>query len=523
LGKKKLILVGIDGCTFNVLRSFVNDGYLPTFSEILNEGCHTTLISTLPFNSLPAWTSIFTGVNPGKHGVTGFIIRENGEFKIANNSYRMVDNLWTVLSRYSIRQIIVNEPVTYPPEKVNGIMLTGFLTPLQSENFVYPLDIKDEINKLCSEYRTDLPFGLEKVIAKDKHKGFELINKFANNIFKVTKYLGTNYEWDLLSVIFTSTDRLQHFYYSDTQYMKSHYELIDRFISDIINREPNANVIMISDHGFGPLKKCFHINTWLKEQNLVVEDRSILNALLSHVGLTYEKLIPMLMKMRLYKALANTTPISIKRRIPQSTIGKNVDFNRSTIFCAELNGGLFINKYLTDYYISILKEKLSSLTLNGERPIERLYTRKDVIWGPYAYRAPDIFLLPKYGYEISNRLMPSILSAPQVFGDIRTGTHRPEGVFIAYGPDIKEGCKLDFNIHTWDIAPTLLHILGLPLPSYMDGKVMKQIFKEGSDPATRPVKITYLSERERISRRLKTIKTRTRKMLDADLHDNKNN
>ena len=511
MNKTKMILIGLDGCDFRILKPMINDGYLPTFSELLEGGCHGTLMSTLPFNTLPAWTSIFTGVNPGKHGITGFIIRENGEFKIANNSYRMTDTLWAILSRHDLKQIIINEPVTYPPEKVNGIMLTGFSTPLQSENFAYPPPIKDEISKAGLEYQTYLPFRFEEIIAENKHKGFELINEFANKIFKVTKYLGTNYEWDLLSVIFTSTDRLQHFYYTDMQYMKAHYKLIDGFINEIMNMEPNANIMIVSDHGFGPLKKCFYINTWLKEQKLVVENQSFLNTLLSHAGLTYEKLVSMLMRIKLYKTLANITPMSIKRSIPQSTIDKNVDFNKSIILYPELNGGLFINKYLTNHHISILKEKLTSLTLNGERPIEHLYRRKDVIWGPYTYRAADIFLMPKYGYEISNKLMPSLLSAPQAFGDIRTGVHRPEGVFIAYGHDIKEGCKLNFGIHTWDIAPTLLHILGLLIPKYMDGKVMKQIFKEGSDPATRPVKITYLSEREKISRRLKMIRTKTHK------------
>jgi len=509
MNRTKTILIGLDGCDFRILKPLINDGHLPTFSELLENGCHGTLISTLPFNTLPAWTSIFTGVNPGKHGVTDFNIKENGEFKIANSNYRMVDTLWTILNRFKLHQIIVNEPVTYPAEKIKGVMLTGFSTPFQSKNFAYPPTIKNEINKVCSGYQADLPFGFEKIIATDKAKGFELINEFANKIFKATRYLEKNYEWNLLSVIFTSTDRLQHFYFSDSKYIRKHYELLDGFINKIISMEPNANIITVSDHGFGPLKKCVYINTWLKEQKLVVENRSVLNASLSCFGLTYKKMVSTLEKIKLYKILARITPMSMKRSIPKYTTDKNIDFNKSTIFSPGLNSGLFINETVNNHQVSILKEKLSSLVIDTERPIESIHMKNEVLWGSYAYRAADAFLIPKYGYEISHRLVPSYLSPPSTFGDIRTGTHRPTGIFIAYGPDISKGSKLKKPLFTWDIAPTILHMFNLPIPAYMDGVVLKKTFKEGSEPATRLAKFTYLAERERIVHRLKMLRRKT--------------
>lgn len=511
MDKTKTILIGLDGCDFRILEPLINDGCLPAFSELLENGCHGTLISTLPPNSLPAWTSIFTGVNPGKHGITDFNLREGGEFKVANNSYRMVDTIWAILNSFNLRQIIVNEPVTYPPERINGIMLTGFSTPYQSKNFAYPSAIEDEINKICHEYETDLPFGFEKTIATNKTKGFELINEFANKTFKATNYLGTNYDWDLLSVIFTSTDRLQHFYFSDSQYIHSHYELLDGFIDKIINLEPDANVIIVSDHGFGPLRKCFYINRWLKDQNLAIHNKSILNASLSRLGLTYTKLVSTLAKIKLYKPLAKITPMPIKRSIPQSAVDENIDFGKSAIFSPGLNSGLFINKSISKHQTSILKEKLSSLVIDGERPVERVHRRNEVMWGPYAYRAANVFLVPKYGYEISQRLVPSYLSTPSTFGDIRTGTHRLKGIFIAYGPDISKGLKLKKPLFTWDITPTILHLFNLPIPNYMDGRVLKEIFKRDSVPAQRPVihQKATIGEKNRIKKAIRRLKTKT--------------
>jgi len=510
MSRTKLVLIGIDGCSFNILKPLVKDGCLPTFEEIMKEGCHSPLISTLPFNTLPAWTSIFTGVNPGKHGITDGIIRENGQYKFVNYKYRMVDSLWAILNRYGLNQIIVNEPVTYPPEKINGIMLTGFLTPPQSKNFAHPQSIMDEINKVCHNYEPDLPLGFEEVIAKDKNEGFRMISSFAEKIFQAAMYLAKNYDWDMLSITFTSTDRLQHFYFYDSKYIREHYQLLDKFINTIISIENEANVIIVSDHGFGPLNKFFFVNTWLKDQNLVVENKSILNALFPRLGLTYKKLVSTLTKMRLYKLVSKVTPMSIKRSIPLNTFDSVLDFSKSLVFSlSSPNGGLFVNNtsFGKDQFSSLI-EKLSLLTVNGEKLVENLYLRKDVMWGPYTYRAADIFLIPKYGYEISHRLAPIHLSTPETFDDIRTGTHRPQGVFIAYGTDISKGAKLKEPLFTWDIAPIILHMLNLSIPNYMDGHVKKEIFKKGSELAIKPIKYKYISECERISTRLKMLRAK---------------
>ena len=509
MSKRKLILIGIDGCTFKILKPLINDGYLPTFSEILKEGCHTTLISTLPFNTLPAWTSIFTGVNPGKHGITDFIIREDGQYEVVNSRrHRMVDSLWTILSRHNVEQIVINEPVTFPPEKIKGIMLTGFSTPPQNRNFAYPASIIDEVEKVSHGYWPDLPFGFEKVIAENKNKGFQLISEFAEKIIKTTKYLSKSYDWQLLASIITSTDRLQHFYFNDFKHISSHYQLLDNFLNEIISKETEANILIVSDHGFGPLEKCFYINTWLRDQNLVAENRNLLNAILSKFRITYSKLVSTLMKLKLYNFLAKITPLSVKRSIPMDGYTSPIHFTNSKVLYPSINGGLFINSPILNKNALKLLEALSSLTFNGEKPIEHAYLRKEVLWGPYTYRAADIYLIPKYGYEISPRLTSSYLSAPSKFGDIRSGTHRPTGVFIAYGPDICRGFKLKEPLFTWDIAPLILHMLGLPIPNYMDGRVRKEIFKKGSKPAVRPIKYENVTEHKRIKTRLKTLRER---------------
>jgi predicted AlkP superfamily phosphohydrolase/phosphomutase len=507
LSKRKIILIGLDGCDFRILKPLIENGYLPTFSELLENGCHGTLISTLPPNTLPAWTSIFTGVNPGKHGITDFIIKENEQYKTASSYYRMVDSLWVILSRHNVEQIIINEPVTFPPEKIKGIMLTGFSTPLWGRrDFAYPASIIDEIEKVSNGYETDLPFEFEKIITENRNKGFQLISEFAEKIIKTTKYLSKNYDWQLLVSIITSTDRLQHFYFNDFEYISSHYKLLDNFLSEMINHETEANILIVSDHGFGPLRKCFYINTWLKDQGLVSENRNLLNAILFRFRMTHLRLVSMLMKLKLYNFIAKITPISVKRSIPMDSYSTPIDFINSKVLCPVLNGGLFINNSHLNKNISTLVKALLSITFNGENPIEHVYFRKEVLWGPYAHRGADIYLVSKHGYEISPRLVPSYLSPPLKFGDMRSGTHRPEGIFIAYGPDISRGIKLKEPLFTWDIAPLILHMLSRPIPSYMDGRVRKEIFREGSKPAISSIRYEHRTEREWVKTRLKKLR-----------------
>ena len=505
---RKSILIGLDGCSFNVLDLLISDGKLPTLSEITSSGARAILKSTIPPNSLPAWTSIFTGVNPGKHGIIDSPLRIDDQVKVITSRDRAVGTLWDVLSAFNIRQIIVNEPVTYPPEKVNGIMLTGFSTPPSSQNYIYPTELKEEVDKVSGGYMPDLEPDFESTIRKNRGRGLEIINDFAKKTFKVANHLAKNYEWDLLVCIFTSIDRLNHFYFNDLNAISSHYKLLDCMIAKIIN-QTDANVLIVSDHGFGPLKKCFYINSWLKKLNYLKERRALSTKVLLGLGLRYRRLAALLSKARMYGLIARLTPRSIKLAIPTNGSEPSIDYRNSVFYSLSVNGGIYVRDIgiETSALINYLIRTLRSLTIDGERPIESVFRRQDVLWGECIDRAPEIMFLPSAGYEVSPRICTSILESPNMFGDIRTGAHRPEGIFLAFGPDIRKG-RLKCIVQTWDIAPTILHGLGLAIPSYMDGRVLKEIFKKGSEPSSRPAKIVKWYTRWEIRERVKRVKLR---------------
>lgn len=499
---RKTVMIGLDGCDFRILEPLVREGALPTFGRLMSKGCMGNLLSTLPSNTLPSWNSIFTGVNPGKHGITDFMLREGDGFRIANASYRTVDPIWRIISDRNIRQIVVNEPVTFPPLAINGVMVSGFSVPPGERSYCSPHGIQLELDEACGRYMPELPPQFESTIAHDRSLGMEMIDHFARSTFDATMYLMRKYEWQLLATIFTSTDRFQHFYLDDQNAIRAHYKLLDGFIKRILDESPDANVMLLSDHGFGPIRNCFYINSWLKSIGILKERKSIARSILSRTGISVATLVPLLSKIGLYKLVSRLTPRSLKKAIPESSHEERFDSEQSKIFMPSLGSGVFVKSGVPDETVTRIKNELSSLSFGGQQIVESILPKEDAAWGPFSHRSGDFHLVPTYGCEISHRMVQNYFEPPSRSGDIRTGTHRREGIFIAYGPDFDVGVTIEESLYSWDIAPTLLHLMGLPIPDYMDGRVIKRAFKNGSAPKSSEVKILSFGQRERIRARL---------------------
>ena len=514
MNKKKTILFGIDGATWSLLDKYISEGYLPTFDYVVKNGARATLLSTVPAVTLPAWTSMFTGVNPGKHGLTDFILKTNGKFALATSNYRMVDTVWQIMSKKGLRSIVVNDPSTYPPDAINGIMTTGLMTP-PGANYVHPRELKNDIERVAGGYWTDLPLDYYLTVNKNNDKAYSMIEEFASKTAKVGAYLAENCEWDALAVIFVSTDKIQHTLWHKEEYILKHYKQIDSILKhyiDIANKE-NANILITSDHGFGPLRKTFYINTWLAYVGLQKRKTNMM-ALLARLGISPSRVAVVLKKLHLYELVLRNLMQS--DRIVDAAFQYDRPLNlRDSIAFAKAEG-IFINHSVaSDSYErtrEIIMTKLRDLKDNDVPVISRIYKREEVMHGPHIDRAPDILFTLNDGY------CPTYYSdgpdsdyigndkGGYKGGTSNTGIHRPEGIFMSYGSDIR---KVEFGhqFRVWDIAPTLLHMMGLPIPAYMDGQVLKDIFKPQSSLAGTESLIETISERDRISDKLHQLRT----------------
>ena len=134
-GKNKLLVIGIDGGTFDIILPMIHAGRLPNLGRLLSNGAYGTLLSTIPPVTAPAWSSFVMGSNPGQHGVFYFF-RKEGKSDGAK-SERVLMNLrniegipfWRVLNRYGNKAGLINIPLTYPPDNVDGFMISGMLVP----------------------------------------------------------------------------------------------------------------------------------------------------------------------------------------------------------------------------------------------------------------------------------------------------------------------------------------------------------------------------------------------------------
>jgi len=155
---KRVIIIGLDGATWDLLTPWVNKQDLPNFKILMENGCFGTLESTIPHITPPAWTSMSTGKNPGKHGIFDFssIIKDTDNVRnldLYNSRSKKSKEIWDYLN---MKSIIVNVPVTYPPRKINGIMVTGMYTPHMESDFTYPEEVKKEILELFPDYKIEL-------------------------------------------------------------------------------------------------------------------------------------------------------------------------------------------------------------------------------------------------------------------------------------------------------------------------------------------------------------------------------
>ena len=152
---KKVMVIGLDGATFDLIKPWAEEGKLPTFKKLMDEGIHGNLKSTIPYATIPAWPSFATGCNPGKHSFYDF-------FKEKDNGYEVTvemlpsravkqPTLWKILSHHNKKVAVINVPSTYPPTKVNGYMITGMLTPPKAK-YTYPPEFEAELEKKIGKY-----------------------------------------------------------------------------------------------------------------------------------------------------------------------------------------------------------------------------------------------------------------------------------------------------------------------------------------------------------------------------------
>jgi predicted AlkP superfamily phosphohydrolase/phosphomutase len=525
MNKKRIMIIGLDGATFDIIKPMVKAGRLPTFANLLANGTHSNLKSTVLPITPPAWSSFMTGKNPGKHGVFAFYTQSTETYgtQMASGLSIKAKKIWDYLDTERIG--LIDIPMTFPPQEINGYMISGWPVPSEESIFTHPASLHTEIIREVGSYIMDTTI----ISSHSRMSPIETLRHlylYTESRKDASLYLlKKKGPFDLFIVVFRGTDFLQHvaFKFLDEEYCKTNpevskkfkdvlfqfYEKMDSIVADLIRfMGEDAVTILMSDHGAGPLKKKFYINRWLKQEGFlslrrgtsfhgIRINRAPLSYLLQRVGASYLNLfIPSLFKrMRIpypkpytkhpsalidwskTKAFANLTwpdeiiRINMEGREPEGSVSqKDYETTRSNI-------------------IERLLEVRDPET--GEKIIDKAYRREEVYHGPYLKEAPDILVLTQNtSYVFSPSLDDGVLfERPK---DPRA-SHRMEGIFIIKGPDIKAGQVLS-GLNITDIAPTVLYLMGKPIPDTIDGRVISEAINNESFGMYPP---RYCKEEER--------------------------
>jgi predicted AlkP superfamily phosphohydrolase/phosphomutase len=527
---EKVLFIGLDGSTFDVLNPLIDAGIMPRLKRFIDNGASGLLETTIPPITPTAWVSWMTGKNPGKHGVFEFLLRRKGSGALPDMpvSARSRDGLpfWDILGHLGKSAIVTNMPCTYPPAMVNGLMISDFLTPRGRRDFTYPEGLLEEVESKLGPYQ----LYITEVYTKGS------IDKILNQLFeeleyktRVNLYLMEKYNWDLFATHYWGTDRFQHelWHLLDESHpffdrkehiahigrIHEYWNSVDSTLGTLFDAVGDDGVIYIgSDHGFGPITKFLCFNVWLINEGLLVLKRdamTLFKRALFRLGLTPDLAYRSAMKLglaHLRLSMGVTNRSQLMKLINMLMLSlEDVDWSRTVAFSKGNYGQIYINlkgresqgviepgtEY--DQTVSRVIEKLRMLVEPGTRRqlIGSIWRREDLYTGPHSQESPDIQFLPA---DMTNKPLGTVdLTSNKfitpVYGN--SGDHRMHGVILGNGSPIRQGVKIE-GARIIDFAPTILHTFGVEVPADIDGRVLEEIFTQ-QYMSERPVKISGTS------------------------------
>jgi predicted AlkP superfamily phosphohydrolase/phosphomutase len=538
---------------------WIEQGHLPFLGKIVKEGAHGPLRSTIPPITPCAWSSFMTGKNPGKHGLFDFVEpqADRRRFRFTNATSRHGETLWAYLSRMGRRVGVMNVPMTFPPEAVNGYLISGLDTPNEQSRYTYPDPLREELAAQGLAYRIDVQhLGNMRTDARRDLRLRELCDVESART-QTFQYLRRQYPADFGMIVYTATDQVQHhfWHYMDPRHdkfdaagapryrnaIRDVYVHVDTLLGSILeSRDDDTVVIVMSDHGFGPTSNVrLRLNQMLEHQALLAFEAEGASGRAT-------RLLAGLADGILRSTLSNTAKRLLASRFPRLRVWfenldeARIDWNKTRAYVNEAyrsSPAIWLNAEPSDggrsaeETLTRAEAALKSLTdpETGRPVISHVYRTRDLYHGPYIDKAPDLipswwedgFLLEQSAPR-SNPHTDVERSRQPITGGVEfAGSHRLDGVFAIAGGPVRRGQVLT-GAQIIDVAPTVLYLMDLPIPADMDGRPLTEALepefvagrpfhyeKNGShssaSPAPAPESVFSAEEAQMIEERLKSM------------------
>jgi predicted AlkP superfamily phosphohydrolase/phosphomutase len=508
--KRKLLLLGIDAATFDLLGPWLEAGHLPYLKRLLGKAVWGELQSTRPPTTAPAWVACTTGVNPGQHSVFDF--RESPFLDpqrplVSSRSVR-APTLWQILGHHGHQVGLLNVPLSYPPQPVDGFVIAGMMSPGPESNYTYPHELRDELH--ARGYVIDVEIQKYDTEAEaDAHRFLDDVEAAFRKRAEMLFHLMDVQPWQFLMAVFVAADRIQHLFWktladpdsrfyhaAEAPHLRERilaiYQAIDEMVGQVVARvdaDGETDLFIVSDHGFGSTKAWINVNRWLQEQGwLHLKPAAALRKRFFYeaMKLNDSRLIKALLPESLGRAVRGR--VRSGRSVFKTDLDQCIDWTQTQAFFASIpaqgiyinvkRGGLGTVRPGAEYETlrQEIRERLLALTdpRSGEPIVDRVWFREELYHGPYTHLAPDVLFVAR-DYSYLGRELLGTRGVVETGMNWANGFHRMNGIFLAYGSHVRRGVRIE-GATIVDVAPTVLYDLGLPVPTNMDGRVLIDTF-----------------------------------------------
>ena len=438
---RRVAVIGLDGVGLPLVQDLITRGLMPNLAKLVAVGTLAPMRSSIPTISSVSWTGFTTGRNPGKHGIYGFTDLKPGSLTLffPNSGNVRAETLWEVAGRAGKCSIVMNIPGTYPARRMNGMLVAGFVA-VSLERAVHPPELllrlkaagyKIDVDYMNADQQPDAFFA-------DTHAVLDARRRVYLDLLK-------NEAWDLFVGVITECDRLHHYFWN--QYVDPAaphhakfldvYRRLDDVLAELVAAIPSdVPLFIVADHGHTLIHREFYPNAWLRQQGLLqfTADKPKGPADLDPASKAF-----VLDPGRVY--------VHRRGRYPLGSVD-------------DAEAGALLER-LCEGLLAIRDDSPGAPA--GGRPVARVYRRDELYHGPAADAAPDLVIHFNDGYDPKGALAKT-----EVFGrSALTGMHTyADSLFFVNRSDVATD-----GLDIVDLAPTILTLLGVPVPGDMDGQV----------------------------------------------------
>ncbi|MEC9388968.1 MAG: alkaline phosphatase family protein [Myxococcota bacterium] len=520
----RTLIVGLDGATWELADRLMAEGRMPTLARLVQEGARAPLNSTTPPMTLPSWSSMLTGCNPGRHGIFDFVRKTPGEWALefTNSTHRAVPTWMRVFSDRGMRAASIAVPTTWPPEPIDGVMISGFDGPVSTgidASFCHPAGLYREIKERFGGMKF-ADFQESRIGDGWHDDALDALLREIPRKQAIAEWLLSQERWDGFMVLFGESDTVSHHFWmfhdedsprhqaGASSRLRSAIELVyqrlDEALGALIERAGADHVAVVSDHGFGGAGvHALYLNRYLEQHGWLQYKRDVtVGGLASGSGLA----------SKLRAAAATRIPSSLQgkvyRAVPSAVLGSletqsrygDLDMEHTRAVSDEMNYAATIRLNLPESdpaarraAYEALQRLLLDWTVEGHKVVARVHLREDLYEGSRVTDSPDIVieLNERDGYTYTllpsarvpkgttwRRLSPAEYAGGKGLG--MNGTHRQYGVLALWGEGVRAGATVDAGMA--DVVPTLLHLMGEAIPAHMDGSVIMDALMGSEQP-----------------------------------------